>query len=147
MDAMSKVYELARESKYQPNTYIFVHEVLQACAEEAPKHLTGKELTRGAFIFSVQRYGGLARMVWEELGLTCSEDLGEVVFQMVEAGLMGKQDDDKVEDFNGLFVVEDFDRVEMVIQGSGGHMKYVEEDGEELRVGYKPPEDLGSKLY
>lgn len=147
MDALDKVYELARNSKYKPNTYLFVHEVLQACIQqEAPQHVTGKQLTLAAFIYSIRQYGRLARMVWEELGLHKSEDLGAVVFQMVGSGLMGKQDEDKVEDFDGLLTAEDFDRVEMVIEGTGGKMKYVVEEDEAFRVGYKPPDDIGSQL-
>ena len=146
MDAMSKIYDLARDSKYSPNTFIFIHEVLQAVSKEAPTHLTGKQLTLAAFIFSVKEYGGLAKMVWQELGLESSEDIGQVVFMMVEAGLMGAQPEDKVEDFDNLLVADDFDRVELIVTGTGGKWKYLEEEGEELKIGYKPPEDLGSKL-
>ncbi len=146
IDAMSKIYDLARESKYKPNTYVFVLEILQvACSKEA-KHLSGRQLTIAAFIYSIRKYGGLAKMVWEELGLNSSEDLGAVVFEMVEAGLMGKQEEDNVEDFNGLFTLEDFDRVKMMIQGTGGKMKYVESEEEVLKVGYRPPDDLGFQL-
>jgi uncharacterized repeat protein (TIGR04138 family) len=146
MDAMIKIYELAHKSKYQPNTFIFVHEVLQACAERQPKHLTGKQLTLAAFIFSIKKYGRLARTVWEQLGLDRSEDLGAVVFLMVEAGLMSKQDEDRIEDFNGLLTVEDFDRVEVEVLGTGGRWKYVEGEDEGLKIGYRLPDDLESKL-
>lgn len=146
MDAMTKIYELAQESGYSPNAYVFVHEILQACAQEIPSHITGKQLTLAAFIYSIKQYGALARLVWEELGLKGSEDLGTIVFQMVDANLMGKQEEDKIEDFDDLMTIDDFDRVEMVIQGTGGKYKYTEAKEQQLKIGYKPPEDIGSKL-
>lgn len=146
MDAMTKVYELARQSKYAPGTFIFVHEVLQACTERTPKHLTGKQLTLAAFIYSIKKYGGLARTVWEQLGLEKSEDLGKVVFMMVESGLMGKQEEDKIEDFDDLLTVEDFDRVEMKVLGTGGKWKCVENEDERLKIGYRLPDDIESQL-
>jgi uncharacterized repeat protein (TIGR04138 family) len=40
-------------------------------------------------------------------GITCTEDVGEVVFNMVENGLLGKTDEDSRDDFlNGY----DFDK-------------------------------------
>lgn len=145
-DPMSKIFELSRKSKrYEPGAYVLVHEILQWTAEQKPKHLTGKELTRAAFIYSVQRYGLLARMVWEQLGLYSSEDLGRVVFQMVDVQLMGKQPQDKVEDFDRLLITEDFDKVGIVVQGNGGRYQYIQ--GEDyLKIGYKPPDELGIKL-
>lgn len=41
-------------------------------------------------------------------GVRTTRDFGEIVFAMLEAGLLGKTPDDKIEDFDNIY---DFDRV------------------------------------
>jgi uncharacterized repeat protein (TIGR04138 family) len=41
----------------------------------------------------------MARLMLERSGLCCTEDVGNVVFVMVEAGVLGKRDSDSIDDF------------------------------------------------
>lgn len=73
-------------------------------AEDHPdRHVTGQQLCEGLRDFAIDQYGLLARAVLKSWGIRRSEDFGEIVFAMVEAGLMFKTDADTLADFRGVF--------------------------------------------
>lgn len=67
------------------------------------RHVSGQELCRGLRDFAIHEYGLMARTVLARWGITSSRDFGEVVFAMVEGGLMHKTDDDTIRDFLDVF--------------------------------------------
>jgi uncharacterized repeat protein (TIGR04138 family) len=70
------------------------------------RHITGQQLCLGLRDYALLQYGRLARTVLSSWGVRRTEDFGRIVFAMVEAGWMRKQDDDTIEDFENVF---DFD--------------------------------------
>ena len=56
---------------------------------------------------ALREFGLMARVVFRMWGITSTADFGEIVFNLVEEGLMSKTDQDAREDFQGIF---DFDR-------------------------------------
>ena len=44
-----------------------------------------------------------ARDLLSSWGLTCGEDIGKIIFGLVERGMIQKSEDDKLEQFSGLF--------------------------------------------
>ncbi len=67
------------------------------------RHISGAELCDGLRQFAINEYGQLARSVLRRWNIRGCEDFGRIVFAMVEAGLMHKTDEDRLEDFHGLF--------------------------------------------
>jgi uncharacterized repeat protein (TIGR04138 family) len=49
----------------------------------------------------------MARTVLEHWGIRATVDIGELVFALVEAGILIKQEEDLLDDFNGIFDFED----------------------------------------
>lgn len=94
-----------RESRYDERAYLFVLAALEFVQQRLPerRHLTGQELAEGCRDLALVRYGVLARMVLEHWGLRTSRDFGEVVFALVDTGLLMSQPQDSKEDFNGVF--------------------------------------------
>jgi len=72
----------------------------------AERHLTGQELCEAARHYAIQQYGYLARTVLAAWGVRTTDDLGEIVFNMIDIGQMRKTRKDKREDFHGVY---DFD--------------------------------------
>lgn len=75
-------------------------------------HVSGRELMVGLRRLAKERWGCMARHVLEEWGLRRSEDVGEVVFLMVEDSDLGwrKRECDTREDFSdGFDFAETFD--------------------------------------
>jgi len=96
----------SRDHRYPPEAYVFVREALDYTtkalkrpAENQKKHVTGSELLDGIREFSLQELGPMAITAFKIWGIAKTEDFGEIVFNMVESGLLGKTDTDKREDF------------------------------------------------
>jgi len=70
---------------------------------DSSRHVSGQELCRGLRDFAIHEYGLMARTVLSRWGITSSRDFGEVVFAMVEGGLMHKTDNDTIRDFLDVF--------------------------------------------
>ena len=86
-----------------------LHTVIGGMRE--PRHISGEELVVGVRDLAMDRYGPMARTVLAHWGIHSTEDLGEVVFALVEIGVLVKQDEDRAEDFQDLFdFVEVFER-------------------------------------
>ena len=98
-----------RNPRFHPRSYVFVlqalHSVIQSLDE--PRHITGRELTEGVRELAIGQYGPLARTVLEHWGIHETEDVGRVVFAMVEQGILVKEDDDDQQDFENLFDFEE----------------------------------------
>jgi len=105
---------LARDSRYTREAYFFVREALDFTQKSATKsgrdqvrHVTGQELLDGIREFALQQYGPMTQLLLGEWGLTRCEDFGELVFNMVEAGLLAKTKKDSREDFKGGYDFDD----------------------------------------
>ena len=99
----------ARHPRFHEKAYLFVlaslHQVIANLDE--PRHITGRELVEGVRGLAIDRYGPMARTVLEHWGVHRTEDLGDVVFALVEQGVLIKQDQDSREDFTDVFDFED----------------------------------------
>jgi uncharacterized repeat protein (TIGR04138 family) len=98
-----------RNPRFHVRSYLFVlqalHSVIRSLDE--PRHISGRELTEGVRELAISQYGPLARTVLEHWGIHETEDVGRVVFAMVEQGILIKQDEDRPEDFADLFGFEE----------------------------------------
>lgn len=102
-----------REARYDERAYLWVLAALEFCQQRLTerRHLTGRELAEGCRDLALQRYGVLAREVLAHWGVHDTTDIGEIVFTLVEVGLLMKQPNDTREDFIGVFDFGDaFDR-------------------------------------
>lgn len=104
---------VAEDHRYDEQAYHFLREALDFTIklldkphEGKGRHVSGAELLEGIRQFALKEYGPLALTVLRTWGITRCEDFGEVVFNMVQHGLLGKTDDDRREHFSGGY---DFD--------------------------------------
>ena len=97
-----------RYPQYQETVYLFVLSALHHVIEQLPepRHITGSELAEGVRDLAKARFGPMARTVLEHWGVHATEDVGQIVFALVEAGILIKQDEDELQDFVGVY---DFD--------------------------------------
>ncbi len=105
---------LAKDSRYQRDAYVFVKDALDHTQKIVVKgnkgemrHVTGQELLIGIRDYALAQFGPMTQMVFEEWGIKCCEDFGEIVFNMVEIGLLGKTEKDSREDFIGGYHFDD----------------------------------------
>lgn len=98
-----------RNPRYHGKAYLFLlsalHHVMEGLRE--PRHISGSELAEGARALALKQFGPLARTVLEHWGIHSTEDMGEIVFALVEAGVLIKEEEDRTEDFRGIFDFEE----------------------------------------
>ncbi len=94
-----------REQRFEEHAYLFVLAALEHCQARLTerRHITGPELAHACRELALQRYGVLARLVLEHWGVTCTTDIGDIVFTLVDLGLLVSQPNDSRDDFYGVF--------------------------------------------
>jgi uncharacterized repeat protein (TIGR04138 family) len=94
---------LKRDDRFSEEAYIFVREALDYTVRklEKPRHVSGRELLEGIREYTLSEFGPVAKRVLSEWGITECIDFGHIVFNLVNEGLLGKTDEDSIEDFMG----------------------------------------------
>ncbi|HUX01565.1 MAG TPA: Minf_1886 family protein, partial [Phycisphaerae bacterium] len=100
---------LLRDRRYSRDAYVFVSESLGYTVQKLGRkgHVAGRELCEGLRDHALEQFGRMARVVLESWGVRSSEDIGNLVFNMVEAGLLRKTEEDRREDFRGVLDFEE----------------------------------------
>jgi uncharacterized repeat protein (TIGR04138 family) len=105
-DAVDGIRET--ESRYRREAYGFVVAALgstvqalppERLADPALRHLTGGELLRGLVRLARQEFGVLGPTVFREWGVLTGEDVGRIVFRLVECGELSARPEDTLADF------------------------------------------------
>ena len=98
-----------REPRFAERGYLFVLAALEHVQSRLPerRHITGQELSVACRDLALQRYGVMARLVLEHWGIRATADIGDIVFTLVDLGLLVSQPQDSRRDFSGLFDFED----------------------------------------
>ncbi len=116
----NKILEIRRrDPRYSAQAYWFIFEALDHTIQrlgksrqtETERHINGRELLDGLREHALEAFGPLARVVVESWGVQRTADFGEIVFNMVDAGLLSKQNTDVLDDFKEVFDFEEaFDK-------------------------------------
>jgi uncharacterized repeat protein (TIGR04138 family) len=95
-----------KDDRYAPDAYFFIREALDFAVKyfkkpsDGPKrHVTGQELLDGIRQYALREYGPMALRVLDDWGIACTGDFGEIVFNLVDLGRLGKTDTDTPSDF------------------------------------------------
>ena len=101
-DLENAILDVAQKyAAYKPNAYRFTLDAVgfTVRALEENRHVSGNELLDGIRRLALDRFGPMAKTVFEQWGVTRTEDFGAIVFQLVDEGLLGKTEQDKMSDF------------------------------------------------
>ncbi len=102
----------SRDNRYAPEAFLFLNEGLLLTLkqiqekEKKARQISGAELADGLRGHALAQFGPMAMTVLNRWGIHTTRDFGEIVFALLSAGLLGKTEDDKIEDFDDLY---DFD--------------------------------------
>lgn len=102
-----------RESRYQEGAYLFVLAALEYAQAtlQMRRHISGQELAHSCRDLALDRYGVMARVVLGRWGITTTDDIGAVVFTLVELGFLASLPTDTRDQFGGVFdFVEAFEQ-------------------------------------
>ena len=97
-----------REARFDERAYLFVLAALEHFQTHLTerRHITGRELALACRDLALDRFGVMARLVLEHWGVRTTADIGDIVFTLVELGLLLSQPTDSRDDFADVY---DFD--------------------------------------
>jgi uncharacterized repeat protein (TIGR04138 family) len=103
-EMLEKIVE--RDPRFHRDAYHFLREALEFTQKLISKenrgtvrHVSGQELLDGLRQYALQQFGPMTATVFEEWGVRSCKDFGELVFNMVENGLLAKTETDTRDDF------------------------------------------------
>lgn len=98
-----------RNPRFHGKAYLFLLSALHRVMEglDAPRHISGRELAEGVRDLALAQFGPMARTVLEHWGIHRTDDLGDIVFALVECGILIKQEEDDHADFQDVFDFEE----------------------------------------
>ena len=107
---------LATDSRFHRDAYLFMREALDFTQklvgrenQGKVRHVTGQELLDGLRQYALQQFGPMTTTVFEDWSIRNCKDFGEIVFNMVEIGLLARTEKDTRDDFqNGYDFTEAF---------------------------------------
>ncbi len=102
-----------RDQRYPYDAYDFVMDALSHTQKKFQriKHVTGEELLEGIKDLLLERFGPMTLPVLDYWGVRSTEDIGNIVFNLVENRVLNKNEDDCVDQFrNGYDFNEVFDK-------------------------------------
>ena len=104
---------VASDPRYQRDAYVFLRDALDFTTKQQKKvrgatvrHVSGPELLGGVRQYALKEFGPLVMTVFDSWGVHSCEDIGNMVFNLIDAGIFGKTEEDSIEDFKNVY---DFD--------------------------------------
>ncbi|MDX1679548.1 MAG: hypothetical protein R3242_02350 [Akkermansiaceae bacterium] len=105
---------LKRDGRFDAQAYFFLKEALdftlKRIAEEnagQARHVSGPELLAGFRDHALDQFGPMAATLMAEWGVHRGEDVGDMVFHLIEEQVFGKQESDSHRDFADVFHLMD----------------------------------------
>jgi uncharacterized repeat protein (TIGR04138 family) len=105
---------VASDPRYQRDAYVFLRDALDFTTKQQKKikgttvrHVAGPELLDGVRQYALKEFGPMVITVFDNWGIQCSEDIGNMVFNLIGAGIFVKTDEDSIEDFKNVYDFEE----------------------------------------
>ena len=119
---------IGKDSRYHVDAYVFIREALAFAADSMElgstseefefaeeeieqnrreRHLSGQELCEAIRKYALKQYGYMAKIVLNQWGVRQTSDFGEIVYNMIDVGIMKKSSRDQKSHFDNVF---DFDQ-------------------------------------
>jgi uncharacterized repeat protein (TIGR04138 family) len=112
------IQEIAKnDGRYSLRAFGFVHEGLEYTVKkfhgniERPSddlhHISGKQLCEGLADLAADKWGRMAKVTLNQLGVKSTNDFGNIVYLMIENKWMHARPEDSIEEFNSVYDFEE----------------------------------------
>ena len=108
---------VAADARFERDAYLFVRDALEYTTKRLQKqqphklpaecHVSGAQLLDGLRQYALEQYGPMVITVLDHWRVRSCEDIGYIVFNLIEAREFGKAEGDSVEDFRGGYSFQD----------------------------------------
>ena len=114
-----------QDARYPVEAYLFIREALAFAADtlelgacdtisveniernRRERHLSGQELCEAIRCYAVNQYGFMAKLVLNRWGIETTADFGEIVYNMIDVGIMKKSSRDQKSHFNDVYCFDE----------------------------------------
>ena len=99
-----------RDDRYRAHAYSFVIAAVEYTIGllPFPRHISAVELLEGIRRYALEEFGPMAKQVFNHWGVASTDDFGNIVYSLIDQGLLSKTEEDRLEDFSGVY---DFEKV------------------------------------
>ena len=104
---MLKTFTLKTTSTAK-GAYFFVREALDhtlksrnSSQNKKNGHVSGEELLEGIRIYALDRFGPMTMTLLNHWNINQCKDFGEIVFKLIDHGILGRTENDSLSDFDG----------------------------------------------
>jgi uncharacterized repeat protein (TIGR04138 family) len=101
---------IANDPRYQRDAYVFLRDALDFTTKQQKKikgvsvrHVSGPQLLDGVRRYALKEFGPMVMTVFDNWGIHSCEDVGNIVFNLISAGVFGKTEDDSIDDFKNVY--------------------------------------------
>lgn len=105
---------VAHDQRYVRDAYIFLRDALDYTTKQQKKskgtnvrHVSGPELLDGVRQYALREFGPMVVTVFESWGIRATVDIGHMVFNLIDAGIFGKTEEDSIDDFKNIYDFDD----------------------------------------
>ena len=94
------------DPRYGKGAYYFIREALDHTLKNLEKnksknkgHVSGTQLLDGIRDFALDRFGPMTLTIMEHWNIRKCRDFGDIVFNLVDYGILGRTENDSLDDF------------------------------------------------
>ncbi len=104
-DVIKEIHE--QDDRFGKGAYYFIREALDHTLKSMEKdrdknkgHVSGRELLEGIRDYALDRFGPMTLTLMDHWNVKKCRDFGDIVFNLVDYGILGRTDNDSPEDFD-----------------------------------------------
>mgnify|MGYP001966692829 CR=1 FL=1 len=97
-----------KDDRFGKGAYYFVREALDHTLKSMEKdrslnkgHVSGRELLEGIRDYALDRFGPMTMTLMHHWNVKKCRDFGDIVFNLVDHGILGQTENDSLDDFEG----------------------------------------------
>ena len=97
-----------KDDRLGKGAYYFIREALDHTLKKLEKadrtnkgHVSGNELLNGIRDYALDRFGPMTMTLMEHWNISKCRDFGDIVFNLVDHGILGRTENDSLDDFEG----------------------------------------------
>src|SRR3954451_17960678 len=95
---------IATDPRFSRDAYVFLRDALDFTTKQQKKnkvtmvgHVAGPELLEGVRKYALKEFGPMVITVFSSWGINRCEEIGHMVFNLIDAGIFRKTDEDSME--------------------------------------------------
>ena len=111
-EVIKEIHE--QDDRFGKGAYYFIREALDHTLKSMEKdrgknkgHVSGRELLEGIRDYALDRFGPMTLTLMDHWNIKKCRDFGDIVFNLVDHGILGRTENDSLSDFEGGYNFEE----------------------------------------